>query len=126
MELNKTRLFTEADLSSASWKLVLNEKSSLLTTFATPFGRFRWFRLLFGLKLPSEIFQKRLIQAPNNLKGVICFADDVLVYGRTPGEHDKHLEDFLERCMPQGIRRSAEKFDRRLTTVASHGHPKGQ
>ena len=29
----------------------------------TPFGRYRWKRLPFGLKVSSEIFQKRLLQA---------------------------------------------------------------
>ena len=47
----------------------------------TPFGRFRWERLSFGLLVSSEIFQKRLTDALDGLKGVICVADDITVVG---------------------------------------------
>lgn len=50
------------------------------------------------------------------MEGVICIANDVLLYGKTPEEHDKHLEDFLEHCL------RTEKFGYRFTTVAFHGH----
>ena len=49
-------VFTKVDLSSAFWHLELDEKSSVLTTFATPYGRFRWLRLPFGLNVSSVIF----------------------------------------------------------------------
>lgn len=42
-------VFTKVDLSSAFWHLELDRESSMLTTFATPYGRYRWLRLPFGL-----------------------------------------------------------------------------
>ena len=53
-------VFTKVDLSSAFWHLELDEKSSVLTTFATPYGRFRWLRLPFGHNVSSVIFWKHL------------------------------------------------------------------
>lgn len=44
------------------WHCILQEDSSLLTTFPTPFGRYGWTRLLFGLSVSSETFQNRLLQ----------------------------------------------------------------
>ena len=38
------------------YHVVLYEKSSTLTTFDTPDGRYRWKRLPFGLCVSSEIF----------------------------------------------------------------------
>ena len=51
LDVTDACVFTKVDLSSAFWHLELDEKSSVLTTFATPYGRFRWLRLPFGLKM---------------------------------------------------------------------------
>ena len=50
-KLANTKIFSRVDLTSG------------LTTFQTPFGRYRATRLPFGLSVSSEIFQKRLCQA---------------------------------------------------------------
>jgi transposase InsO family protein len=120
--LAQARFFTKVDLSSAFWQLRLNHKSSYLTTFGTPFGRFRWLRLPFGLKVSSEIFQKRLIQALDNLTGVICVADDVLIFGKTLEEHDDNLTKFFQRCVERGIHLTADKIEYRANSVTFHGH----
>ena len=62
-ELSKARVFTTVDLKSGYWHCVLAPESSVLTTFATPYGKYRWGRLPFGLSASSEIFQKHLNQA---------------------------------------------------------------
>ena len=85
-ELSGAKYFTKVDLSSAFWHLELDERSSMLTTFGTPFGRFRWLRLPLGLKVSSEMFQKRLKQAIDDLPGVKCLADDILIFGSTKYE----------------------------------------
>ena len=46
----------------------------MLTTFVTPYGRYRCLRLPFGLSVSSEIFQKHLHQALEGLPGVKCIA----------------------------------------------------
>ena len=69
----------------------LDEESSYMTTFDTPFGRYRWLRLPFGTRFSSEIFQRRLYQAIDYLN----IADDVLLYGvgetkeETMKDHDR-------------------------------------
>ena len=55
-----SKLFTKRDVKQAYWHIRLDNESSKLTTMIMPFGRFRWKRLPFGLKVSSEIFQKRL------------------------------------------------------------------
>ena len=70
-DLAQSKYFTKVDLASSFWHAELDEDSSYLTTFATPFGRYRWLRLLFGLNVSSEIFQKRLQQAIDDLDGVL-------------------------------------------------------
>ena len=90
--LAEARVFTKVDLASAFWHLEMDDESSLLTTFATPHGRYRWLRLPFGLCVSSEIFQKHLHQELLGLPDVKCIADDVLIYGRDDADHDGNLE----------------------------------
>ena len=62
-DLARAKVFSTVDLSHGYWHCILQEDSSLLTTFPTPFGRYGWTGLLFGLSVSSETFQKRLLQA---------------------------------------------------------------
>lgn len=87
-DLAKAKVFSKVDLRHGYWHCTLEEESSLLTTFSTPFGRYRWTRLPFGLSVSSEIFQKRLHQALEGLMGVACIADDILVYGVDDSLHE--------------------------------------
>ena len=80
-DLTDARVFTKVNLASAFWHLELVRESSMLTTFAMPYGRYRWLRLPFGLSVSSEIFQKRLHQELQGLPGVKCIADDILIHG---------------------------------------------
>ena len=40
--LHRAKVFTVLDVRQGFWHVPLDEKSSLLTTFNTPFGRYRW------------------------------------------------------------------------------------
>ena len=87
-ELTSPCKFSVCDLKSGYLHCELHYESSLLTTFATPFGRFWWLHLPFGLKVSSKIFQKRLHQALEGLESVRCITDDVIVWARSNKEHD--------------------------------------
>lgn len=51
------------------WHVTLNEESSYATTFGTPWGRYRWLRMPFGISPAPEEFQRRLDQALTSLDG---------------------------------------------------------
>ena len=100
----------------------MDTESSYLTTFQTCFGRYRWLRLPFGLNVSSEIFQKKILEAFQDLPGIVCIADDVVIHGRDKEEHDKHLKAFMARCRELGVKLNAEKMETALDTVTFMGH----
>ena len=69
-ELAKSKYKTLKDVTSGYWHVVLDLASSLLTTFNTPWGKFRWLRLPFRLKIASDVFQERLDRVLRLLEGV--------------------------------------------------------
>ena len=121
-ELSQAYKFSVCDLKAGYLHCELDHPSSLLTTFATPFGRYRWCRLPFGLTVSSEIFQKRLHQALEGLEGVRCIADDVLIWGRTDEEHDERVRLFLQRCCEIGIALNKDKCRFGLQEIPFMGH----
>ena len=62
----------------------LAEESRHLTTFITPFERYK---LPFGISSAPELFQRRMSRI---LDGVVCLIDDVLVFGKSQ-EHNARL-----------------------------------
>ena len=77
--LGNPTIFAVCDLQQGYLHCELDDESSLLTTFATPFGRYDWQRFPFGLEANSEIFQKRLQPALEGLANVHCLADDIII-----------------------------------------------
>ena len=127
-DLTRAKVFSKVDLRHGYWHCTLDKESSELTTFATPFGRYRWTRLPFGLSASSEIFQKRLLQALEGLSGVACIADDILIYGigdtkaDAMADHDQNLRRLLERCQEMSIKLNQDKLTLRVDTLDFMGH----
>ena len=78
-KLSGAKYFTKLDARSGYWAIKLLEKPSFLTTSNTPFGRFRYRRLPFGLKLSQDEFQRKIDETLEGLHGVCAIVDDILV-----------------------------------------------
>lgn len=120
--LTGAKYFTKLDARSGYWTIKLAEESSYLTTFNTPFGRFRFCRLPFGLKSSQDEFQRKIDECFEGLPGIVAIVDDILVYGRTRQEHDKNLRSVLERSIEKGIRLNEDKLEVGVTQVPYFGH----
>ena len=127
-ELSRVKVFSKADCKEGFLQCVLDEESSYLTTFQSPWGRYRWTRLPFGLTPSPEIFQMKLDQCLEGLKGVHKIADDILITGEgvtvmeTRQDHDRNLDAFLRRCKDKGIKLNKDKFDYKCEEVRFIGH----
>ncbi|CAC5360352.1 unnamed protein product [Mytilus coruscus] len=91
------KVFSKIDATSGFWHLKLDEDSSKLTCFNTPFGRYRFLRAPFGIKSIPEIFQRVMTEIMENIEGAEVIVDDILIWGSTIQEHDKRLKDGLKK-----------------------------
>ena len=91
-QLAGATIFSKLDANSGFWQIGLSPESAKLTTFITPFGRFCFNRLPLGISSAPEHFQKRISQVQEGTDGALCQMDDILVYGKSVGEHNPHLE----------------------------------
>ena len=69
--------FSKLDASSGYWQSKLDEPSSKLLTFETPFGRFKFNRVAFGVKSASEVFERKVGEISEGLEGCKNNQDDI-------------------------------------------------
>ena len=104
-------VFSKLDANSGFWQIPLAKKSRLLTTFITPFGRYCFNKMPFGISSAPEHFQKKMSEILRGLDGVLCLMDDVLVYGRNETEHDQRLMAALTKIQTARVTLNPKKCE---------------
>ena len=54
-DLSRAKVFTKVDARNGYWHMQLDDESSTLTTFDTPFRQYRWKHLPFGISVASVL-----------------------------------------------------------------------
>ena len=121
-KLNAAKFFTIVDALKGYWHIPLDEESSYLTTFSTPFGRYCFTRLPFGLVVSQDVFQKQLDTPFEGLDGVTGFADDTFVYGSPEVEHDRNLTKLIKGAQQKGVVFNKDKVQLKCKQVSFFGH----
>ena len=120
--LQDSAVYSVLDANSGYYQIKLTERSSELTTFNTPFGRYRYLRLPMGIRCAAEVFQRQMSTALSDIEGVEIVVDDILVHGRNQKEHDERLIKVLERTRKLNLKLNSEKSQISKTEVEYVGH----
>jgi len=75
-------MMSKLDANSGFWQIPLAKESRKLTTFIMPFGCYCFNKLPFGVSSAPEHFQKRMSTILDGLASVLCFMDDLLIFGK--------------------------------------------
>lgn len=127
-KLGKVKVFTVLDAKDGFLQVKLHEESTKLTTFHTPFGRYKWLRMPFGISSAPEEFQRLVHDVIGDLDGVETIADDLLVYGSGDSyeeavvNHDQHLISLLDRCRERNLKLNKSKLRFKQKSVKYNGH----
>ena len=103
------KYFSTLDAKSGYWTKKLSEKSQLLTAFNTPFKKYCFVRMPFGLSVSSEIFCEQMDRVLSGIPGTFPCADDVKIQGSTEEHHDIHLLETVSKAMAAGIKFNPQK-----------------
>ena len=125
-KLAGAKVISKLDANSGFWQRKLKDSSKLLTTFITPWGRYCYTRLPFGISSAPEHFQKSMQRILEDLPGVECQMDDIIVYGANQAEHDERLEAVLTRLQQAKVTLNGEKCEFSKDTVKFLGQLVGK
>ena len=93
-----------------------------LTCMLIDIGRFQWTRLPVGIVVASDVFQKKIDEIFLNVPGVTGIADDMIIYGKSIEEHDKHFLSFLSIVRKNNLKLKASILQFQLEEVSFFGH----
>ena len=125
-KLKGAQCFAKLDANSGYWMIPLDKESSKLCTFQTPFGRYSFLRLPFGLNCAGEIFHRIISQSFEGLDGVLTFQDDILIHANNWEELDIRTKKVLRRAKDKGIKFNKDKCQFKMKEVTFLGHKFGE
>ena len=121
-KLADSKVFSTLDAASGFWQIPIDEESQLLTTFITPFGRYAFCRLPFGISSAPEIFQQKISALLDGMIGVEIIMDDILVHERSIEEHDTRLDAVIRIINDSGLKLNPRKRVFNQTELIYFGH----
>lgn len=113
--------FTVLDMKDGYFQVKLDNESSDYTTFGTPFGRYKFLRLPFGICSAPEVFQRKNYEIFGDLEGVGLYFDDLIITGSNELEHDRNLQLVLERALKYNVRFNSSKIQFKSKAVKFMG-----
>lgn len=108
-EMNGGKLFCTLDITQAYLNMVMDEESALLQTLSTHKGTFKVNRLMFGVKVAPNLWQKFMDQLLLGLEGVKCFFDDIIIQGSSEEQLLTRLRQVLQKLKDNNLRVNKEK-----------------
>ena len=113
--------FTSLDACSGYWQLQVDDESSKLLTFNTPWGRYRFTRLPFGISPAPEIYQREMDRLFEGVP-VQIIVDDFLIHGEDQRDMDQKLRAVLDKSREVGLKFNPHKVKLRVPEVNYVGH----
>ena len=121
-KLSVKRLYSVIDMKDGFWQLRMDEESSRLCTFNTPFGRYSFCRLPFGISSAPEVFQKKMTELFGDLDGVHIVFDDMIIAADDDEDHDRIFHALLERARANNVKFNRSKLQLKVTKASYLGH----
>ena len=110
-------------MSHCYWLKKLDEESSYLCAFNTPFGRYKFNRMPFGIiMLFSECSSQMVDDEFSDIPGVLAVHDYIIVSAADTEEHDTALSKVLKRARERNINFNKKKAQLRVIEVKYLGN----
>ena len=97
LKLNGAKYFTTLDLRAGYHHIPLDNSSIPKTTFNSPFGKYKYVKLPFGLAHAPAYFQELMTNILKDFNFTMAYLDDIIIFSKTPEEHLTHVRQVFEK-----------------------------
>ena len=105
-----SRFFTKMDARAGYWQVPIAEQDQELTTFITPWGRFKFLRAPMGLSISGDEYNRRGDEALKTILNTVKIVDDILVFDEDYQQHLTNVWHVLNKCKEHRITLNPKKF----------------
>jgi hypothetical protein len=122
-QLQDCFVFSKIDLVKAFHQIPMDPKSKAYTAIMTPFGKFVYNVMPFGLANSTATFQYALDEILKSCKQ-FCFVyvDDIIIFSRDHDEQKRHLTKVLQALQRAGMTIAENKCSFGVPSVSFLGH----
>ena len=85
------------DLWEGYHHVPLDELSILKTAFTSPFRKYEYTKVLFGLMQAPAYFQEPMAGALKDFSFAIAYVDNIFIFSRMAEEHLSHIKQVFEK-----------------------------
>ena len=75
--------------------MALGKDSRAKTAFVTPFGKYKFLMVTFGLGQASTYFQLLMNNVLEGLSYIMTYHDDIIIFSKNELEHLEHLQEVF-------------------------------
>ena len=96
-KLNGATYFSTLDLWVGYYHIPLDKSSIPKTAFNSPFRKYKYIKVPFGLAQAPAYFQELMMGILKDLPFAIAYLDDIIIFSNTPQEHLSHICMVFEK-----------------------------
>ena len=96
-QLNGAKYFSTLDLRAGYHHIKLTTDLIPKTAFTSPFGKYEYVKVPFGLAQALAYFQELMTGVLKDLAFAMAYLDDIIIYSFTPEEHLQHIRTVFEK-----------------------------
>ena len=115
------KYFTVIDALKGYHQVVLDPASAKLTTFSTPFGRFQYQRLPFGIIHAGDDYGRRVADVFDDIPNSRRVVEDVIVYSKNYDDHVQLVRHLFSRANEHSVAINYRKVQFALSLVKFGG-----
>ena len=103
-KLKGAKVFSTIDLRSGYHHIALGKSSRTKTAFVTPFGKYEFLMVAFGLAQAPAYFQLLMNKVLKGLKFAMTYLDDIIIFSQDELQHLEHLEIVFSHLWEAGLK----------------------
>ena len=110
-KLKGAKVFSTIDLRSGYHHIMLGKSSRAKMAFITPFGKYEFLMVPFGLAQAPAYFQLLMNKVLKGLKFAMTYLDDIIIFSQNELQHLEHLEIVFSHLREAGLKMKYSKCD---------------